>query len=164
MAKLNIKKLLTRQAMDLDDDNKYPDILAKDVMIRPTFFYENDSLEKIVKKLKREDCDICVVLDTKKHFLGEIKDENLVKIMADNAINFPLTKMLNVCYTRGFSWNTAKDIAHKSKNIVSENTPINKVLEIIYRNKHQNIIVLNKEKKVIGVITLSSILKFLSKQ
>jgi len=162
MTKLNIKGLLTKQAMEFDDENDYPDILAKDVMVRPTFFYENDSIEKVVKKLKREDCDICIVIDANKHFLGEIKDEHLVKIMADNAINFPLTKMLNVCYMRGFSWNTAKDIAQKSNNIVSEKTPINKILEIIYKKKHQNIIVLNKEKKVTGVITLSSILRFLS--
>src|SRR3989338_1764187 len=140
MLKSYNKKLLLSGQNDLfDDELNLPKLFAKDAMIKPTYFYKEDSIEKIIKKLKKEDCDVCVIIDLDKNFFGEIDDEDLVRLMAHNALYFPITKVLDRGYTRGSSWRQAKDLALKHK-----------------------IIVVNKENKVAGVITLSSLLRLLS--
>lgn len=162
MPKNIIEKLESEQAELFDTELHLPKLFAKDAMIKPTFFYKDDNIKKILEKLKREDCNVCVVVDSEKNFFGEIEDEDLIRIMAHNALHFPITKILDRCYKRGLLWRHAKDLARKHKNVVSENTPINKVLELVYKKGDQNIIVVNGENKVAGVITSSSLLRLLS--
>lgn len=158
-----LKKLLEEQASDLRDELNIPRLYARDAMTKPLVFRANDPIKKVVEKLKREDYDVCVVVDEEKRFLGEIDDEDLVRIMAYSALKEPITRLLDRAYNKGFAGLKAGDLARHHKNIVAENTPINEVLKKIYRKRHQNIIVVNKDEKVTGIITLSSLMRLLSK-
>lgn len=163
MARTFLKDLLKEQVGLFNEELHLQKLSAKDAMIRPTLFYQDDGIEKIIRKLKKEDCNVCVVIGKDKRFLGEIMDDDLIRVMAHTALNDPITKNIDRCYKRELSWKKAKDLALKHKNIVLENTPINQVLEIVYKKKNQNLIVTNKKNEVVGVITLSSLLRLLSK-
>jgi len=163
--KKRIKEVLgisANEANIFDEELHIPKLFAKDAIVKPAMFQKEDGIGIIIKKLKREDCDICLVVNPNGTFFGEIKDEDLLKIMADNALYFPLTKTLNRCYKRGIAWKTAKDMAVRHNHIVKEDMPINDVLGIIYRKKEQNVIVVDKKNKVRGVITPSSLLSLLA--
>ncbi len=160
---MNLKTLRKKQAELLNQEFDIPKLFAKDAMILPTCFYEDDSIDKIISKLKEEDCDVCVVINKDKRFVGEIDDEDLVKIMAHTALKEPITQILDRGYRREINWKKAKDLAKHHKNVVSKDTPINDVLKIVYKKSYDNIIVVDKKNKIVGIITPSSLLSLLSK-
>ena len=157
-----LKNLIKKQAELFNKEQRLTKLLAKDAMIKPTFFYREEPIEKVINKLKREDCGVCIVVDRNKNFIGEIDDEDLITIIAHTSLKDPIPQILNRGYRREIIWRKAGDLARKHKNIVLGNTTINKVLSLVYKRKKQNIIVVNKERKVIGVITPSSMLRLLS--
>jgi CBS domain-containing protein len=134
---------------------------AKDAMIKPIFLYEDDNANVIIKKLKREDTNVCIVITKDKNFVGEISDEDLIKLFLHQVKYEPLTKKLNIGYKREFSYKNAKELINKHKSTVVLDTPINKVIELIYKEGFHYIPVLDKSKKVVGVVTPSSILNLL---
>ena len=73
----------------------------------------------------------------------------------------PLTKILNVGYKRKFLYKKAKELVNKHKSTVNLDTHINKVIELVYKEGFHYIPVLDKNKKVMGVVTPSSILDLL---
>jgi len=160
---MDIKNLRKKQAEFLSKEFDIPKLFAKDAMVPPTCFYEDDSIDKVINKLKREDCDVCVVIDKGKKFIGEIDDEDLTRIMAYTALKEPITQILDRGYNRDIKWKKAKDLARKNKNLVLKDTPINDVLKIIYKKTYDNIIVVDEKNRVVGVITPSSLLNLLSK-
>lgn len=160
---MDLKILRKKQAELLNQEFDIPKLFAKDAMVPPTCFYENDSIDKIINKLKREDCDVCVVVDNNKKFVGEIDDEDLVRIMANTALKEPITQILDRGYKRDIKWKKAKDLAKPHKNIVLKDTPINDVLKIVYKKSYDNIIVVDEKNRIAGVITPSSLLNLLSK-
>ncbi|MDP2908768.1 MAG: CBS domain-containing protein [Nanoarchaeota archaeon] len=160
---MNLKNLRKKQAELLNQEFDIPKLFAKDAMTLPTCFYEDDSIDKIISRLKEEDCDVCIVIDKDKRFVGEIDDEDLVKIMAHTALKEPITQILDRGYRRELNWKKAKDLAKPHKNVVSKTTPINEVLKIVYKKSYDNIIVVDEKNRVLGVITPSSLLRLLSK-
>jgi len=160
---MDVKNLRKKQAEFLKEELDVPKLFAKDAMITPTRFYENDSIDKIISVLKREDVDVCIVVDKDNRFVGEIDDEDLVRIMAHTALEEPITQVLDRGYRRDLVWKKAKDLAKPRKNVVSKDTPINQVLSFVYKKNYNNIIVVDEKDKILGVITLSSLLSLLSK-
>jgi CBS-domain-containing membrane protein len=69
--------------------------------------------------------------------------------------------MINIGYRRIFAFKTAKKLINKHKSTVKLQEPINKVITLIYKEGFHYIPVLNNQKKVVGVITPSSILNLL---
>jgi CBS domain-containing protein len=163
MSRDTLKKMLAEQAKDMNYVSDIPRLYAKDAMTKPLFFHENDPVEKVLNKLKREDLNVCIVVDKDKKFRGEISDEDLVRIMAYTALNEPITRILDRAYKKEFSGMKAGNIAWFHKNIVRENTPINEVLKMVYKNRDQSVIVVREDRKVAGIITLSSLLRLLSR-
>ncbi len=157
----SIKKLREEEATAISETEDIRRLTAKDAMIKPVFVYQDDDADKIIKRLKREDTNVCIVVTKDKRFVGEINDEDLIKLFLHQVKYEPLTKILNTGYRRGFLYNTAKELINKHKSTVNINTPINKVIELIYKEGFQYIPVLDKNKKVIGVVTPSSILDLL---
>lgn len=147
--------------MGIREEMKIPRLYAKDAMIKPLYFFADDPIQKVLDKLKREDLNVCIVVDKDKKFLGEIADEDLIKIMAYSALNEPITRILDRAYNKGFAGVKAGTLARRHKNIAREDTPINEVLKKIYENSEQSIIVVNQDNKVAGIITLSSLLRLL---
>ncbi len=136
-------------------------IIARDAMIKPVFLRVNDDSKKIIKKLKREDTNVCIVVTKDKKFVGEISDEDMINFFVDQINNEPLTTKLNVGYRREFMYKTAKELINSHKSTVDIDTPINKVIKLIHTEGFHYIPVLNKDKKVVGVVTPSSVLKLL---
>jgi CBS domain containing-hemolysin-like protein len=163
MVRDTLKKMLSEQAAGIGYVSDIPKLYAKDAMIKPLTFYTNDPITKVLSRLKREDQNICIVVDIDKRFRGEIADEDLVRIMAHTALNEPITRILDRAYNKELAGLKAGDLARIHKNIVLENTPINAILKKVYRENEKNIIVVNAEGKVSGIITLSSLLRLLSR-
>jgi len=155
--------MLTEQATGICLVSNIPKLYAKDAMIRPLFFYESDPVGKVLDKLKREDQNVCIVVDRGKRFRGEIEDLDILRIMAHTALNEPITRLLDRAYNKGLAGLKAGDLARYHRNTVTEDTPINMVLKRIYRNSDNSIVVLRKDRTVAGIITQSSLLRLLNR-
>ena len=134
---------------------------ARSAMIKPIYLYPKDDANTIVKKLRREDANVCIVVSKDKKFLGEISVEDLIKLFLHQVKNEPLVKELNIGYSREFLYKTAISLTNKHSSTVRDDAPINKVIELIYKEGFNYIPVLNNDKKVVGVITPSSLINFL---
>lgn len=132
-------------------------------MIKPILIYEDDDSEKILKKLKREDSNACIVVDKDKRLIGEISDNDIIKLFLHQVKYEPLVQLLNREYRRNFLYKKAKDIVSKKKVFVRKETPINEVIEVVFKNEFQYVPVLNDNDEVVGVITLSSLINLLKK-
>jgi len=157
------KKLRTDDAQYISMTQNIRNLTAKDAMIKPVFVYQDDDPAKIIKKLKREDTNVCIVVTRDMKFVGEISDEDLIKLFLHQIKYEPLTKILNIGYKREFQYKKAKELINKHKSTVALDTTINKVIELVYKVGFQYIPVLDKNQKVIGVVTPSSILDLLEK-
>jgi len=163
-----IKELREGQSMSLlslaeDEEIKIAKI-AKDAMVKPVFLYPEDEAETIMKKLKREDTNVCIVVTKDKKFVGEIGVEDLMKLFLHQVRYEPLVQILNIGYRREFLYKTAKKLINKHKSTVNLNDPINKVIKLIYKEGFNYIPVLDKSKKVVGVVTPSSLIDFLQNE
>ena len=138
-------------------------LTARDAMTKPIFIYPKDEVDKILNKLKREDTSVCLVVTKEKKFIGEISDNDIIKLFMQQVKNEPLTQVLNIGYKREFNYKTAKELVNKHKSTVQLNTPINEVIKLVYSEDFNYIPVLDNNKKVIGVITPSSIIGLLSR-
>jgi CBS-domain-containing membrane protein len=145
----------------LEFEEEVKKLTAKDAMVRPMLLYETDDCKTIMKKLKREDTNVCIVVDKEKKFIGEISDNDLIKLFLQQVKYEPLVQVLNIGYRREFLYKSAKDMTNKHKVTVKINTPINKVIELIYKEGFNYIPVLDDKKRVIGVITPSSVIELL---
>ncbi|MFH1918182.1 MAG: CBS domain-containing protein [Nanoarchaeota archaeon] len=138
--------------------------IAKDAMIKPVFLYSDDNADTIIKKLKREDTNVCIVVTNDKKFIGEIGDEDLIKLFLHQVKYEPLVQILNIGYRREFLYKPAKSLINKHKSTVKLNDPLNKVIKLIYKEGFNYIPVLDDSKRVVGVITPSSLIDFLQKE
>lgn len=155
-----LKDMRERQAMFMESQFEHKKITAEDVMIRPIFLYLEDDIETILEKLQSEEINYCIVVDEEKHFIGEISDEMLLKIIAHTSANEPLVKILDIWYKRGINYTHTRDYVKKHKNTVTVDTPLYDIMKLIDKKWFQFIPVVDKEKQVIWVITPSSILRF----
>ncbi|MFH1510993.1 MAG: CBS domain-containing protein [Candidatus Woesearchaeota archaeon] len=133
---------------------------AKDAMIKPAFVHADDSTDKIISKLKKEHINVCIVVEKDKTFVGEISVEDLIKLFLHQVKFEPVTKILNRGYRREIIYKSARQLVNKHKAAVNLDTPINQVIELIYKEGFRYIPVLDKDK-VVGVVTPSSVLNLL---
>jgi osmoprotectant transport system ATP-binding protein len=152
-----------RNFIDGEDDIKTMKI-AKDAMVKPVYLYPDDDAVKIMKKLKQEDTNVCVVVNEDKKFLGEISVEDLIKFFLHQVEYEPLVKILNIGYKREFLYKHAKDLINKHKSTAKASDPLNKVIKLIYKEGFNYIPVLDENKKVVGVVTPSSLINFLQNE
>lgn len=157
-----IKKLREQQINSFLETESIRKLTAKDAMIKPVFLYPDDDADKIILKLRKEDTNVCIVVTKEKKFLGEISDEDIIKLFLYQAKYEPLAKELNVGYKRKFAYKTAKAMINKHKSTVSLDTPINKVIELVHNENFHYVPVLDTNKKVVGVITPSSLIDLLA--
>jgi CBS domain-containing protein len=160
---MDIQELRKKSVMLLNELTNTSKLSAKDAMIKPVFLYEDDSTDKIIKKLKREDTRVCVVVTKDKRFIGEISDEDIIKLFLHQVKYEPLTKMLNRGYRREFLYKKAGGLINQHKSTINLDTPINKVIELMCEWGFHCIPVLDKKKRVKGVVTPSSILNLLER-
>jgi osmoprotectant transport system ATP-binding protein len=76
-------------------------------------------------------------------------------------MNEPLTEVLQTGYRREFVHKRAGQLINKHKSTITQDTPINKVINLIHKEGFQYLPVLDKDKKVVGVVTPSSVLDLL---
>jgi len=157
----NELKLRKEQAESLFYDESITKLFAKDAMIKPVLINSDDKVEKILKKLKKEHIDTCIVVNKDKKFIGEIGDNDIIKLFLQQVKYEPLVQLLNHGYRREFLYKTAKEMINKHKSFVRKDTPINKVIELVFKEGFEYIPVLNDENKVVGVVTPSSLINLL---
>jgi len=160
-AKKSIKKLREKDVKTIGNAEGSRVLTAKTAMIKPVFLYEADSPEKMIKKLKREDTNVCIVVTKDKKFVGAVSVEDLIKLFLHQVKYELLTKELNVGYRRKFMYKKVKDLINEHKSTVVLDTPINKVIELLYKEEFHYIPIIDEKKSVIGVVTPSSVLNCL---
>lgn len=149
----DIKSIALTEAID--------QLTAKDAMIHPVFLQKEDNIHTILKKLKDEDTQTCIVVDKKNHFIWEISVEYIIKVFLNQVDKEPMIKYLNRWYKKSLLYKTAEEICNKHNHTVNLDTNINKVIKHIYQEWFNYIPVLDKEKKVIWVVTPSSLINLL---
>lgn len=159
--KRGLKKIREDEAEFLEEVGEIPRFFAKDVMIKPIFLKKEDKVETILNKLKKEDINECIVVDDSGKFYGEINTEDIIKLFLFQVKAEPLVKVLNVGYRREFLYLKAKDLVNKQKNVAKINTPLNKIIELLYKEHSSYLPVVDENKKVVGVVTPSSMINFL---
>lgn len=147
-----------------NDEEAVDSKTAQEAMIKPVYLYPDDNAKTILKKLKKESTNACIVITKEKKFLGEVGVEDLIKLFLHQVKYEPLVQTLNIGYRRGFLYKPAKKLINKHKSTVCLDTPINEVIKLIYKEGFNYIPVLDNEKKVIGVITPSSLIDFLENE
>jgi len=166
--RMNLKNLREDQSASLSGFAYNEDIkiskTAKEAMIKPVYLYPEDNARTIIKKLKKESTNVCIVITKEKKFVGEVGVEDLIKLFLHQVKYEPLVQILNIGYKREFLYKTAKELINKHKSTVDADTPINKVIELIYKEGFSYIPVIDEEKRVIGVITPSSLIDFLENE
>jgi osmoprotectant transport system ATP-binding protein len=150
-----------KQATIIDNDYEIKKLYAKDAMIKPILIYSDDETQKILKKLKKENINTCIVVDKNKKYIGNISDNDIIKLFLQQVKYESLVKLLNHGYKRKFLYKTAKDLVNNHKSYVNKNTPINEVLKIILKEEFEYIPVLKEDNTVVGVITPSSLINLL---
>ena len=159
--KKQIKLLKEQQSDVFSDDDSIKKLYAKDAMIKPVLLFPDDDIDLLLKKLKKEHINVCIVVTKDKKFLGEISANDIIKLFLQQIKYEPLVKNFNFGYRREFLYKTAKDMINKNKSVVKKDTSINVVIELIQKDDFENIPVLDKQDKVIGVITPSSVINLL---
>lgn len=136
-------------------------LTAKDAMIKPILLYPDGSVEKILRKLRKEHINACIVVSKEKKFIGEISDNDIIKLFLQQVKYEPLVKILNHGYRREFLYKSAKDMINTHKSCVKKSTPINEVIKLTFKEGFEYIPVLDNSDKVIGVVTPSSLINLL---
>ena len=77
-----------------------------------------------------------------------LADEDVIKLFLHQVRYEPLTKILNIGYKREFLYKTAKELINKHKSMVNLDTPINKVIESVYKEGFHYIPVLIKTRRL----------------
>ena len=157
----DLKELRRSDALAISMVEAVRSLTAGDAMVKPVFAHQDDSSKSIIKKLKREDTNVCIVVTRDKRFVGEISIEDLIRLFLHQVRYEPLTKILNVGYRRRFMYKTAEELVNKHKSTVKRDTPINKVIELVYKEGFQYVPVLDEKQRVVGVVTPSSLLDLL---
>lgn len=156
-----LRRLRREDARIIDAVEDVVKLKAKDAMIKPVFLSPEDSGMKIIKKLKSEKIQACIVVTKEGGFVGEISEEDLIRLFLVQVENEPLTKVLGVGYNRELKYLKAKDLINRHKSTVGLDAPINEVVKLVYEEGFEYIPVLDKKKKVRGVVTPSSLLALL---
>ncbi len=159
--KKQIDSLRNQQAELLSQECDIKQLCAKDAMIKPILLFPDDNVEKILKRLKKEHINACIVVTKEKKFIGEICDNDIIKLFLQQVKYEPLVKILNRGYRREFLYKNAKEMINTHKSYVRKDTPINKVIKLIWKEGFEYIPVLDNNDKVIGVVTPSSIINLL---
>ena len=155
------RQLRKQQAEILAFGEDIKKLSAQDAMIKPIIVDANDDAKKVLEKLRKEDINVCIVVNNEMKFLGEIAEENIITLFLKQARYEPLAKIINRGYLREISYKKAKDLMNAHKSIVHPDTPINKVIELVYKHGFCYIPVVDEKKKVVGVVTPSSLIKLL---
>jgi osmoprotectant transport system ATP-binding protein len=161
MKKDYLKRLRREDARIIDAVEDVIKLTAKDAMIKPVFLNPEDAGMRIIRKLKSEKIEACIVVTKDKKFVGEISDEDLIRLFLVQIENEPLTEVLGIGYNRELKYLKAKDLINKHKSTVNLDTPINDVVKLVYKEGSEYIPVLDKNKRVRGVVTPSSLLALL---
>ncbi|MFC1774733.1 HPP family protein [Nanoarchaeota archaeon] len=139
---------------------KKGDITVKDAMVKPVLVYPDDSIQVLVRKLKSKDTNVVLVINKKREFLGEITEEQLLKLFVPSEMisERKVVGFLGAGYDKSFFAEKAKDLMTKHRYTVTTDSPIKDVVWLVYTPGFRFIPVLNKKKQVVGVVTPSSIL------
>jgi len=157
-----IRESQLKKLLDISEENEVKCLkFARDAMIKPVFLFPEDNTKQIMNKLRREKNNVCIVISKDKEFIGEIGENDLIKLFLDQVKSEPLVQFVNIGYRREFLYKKARELINKHKSTVHINDPINKVIKLIYKEGFSYIPVLNDNKKVVGVITPSSLINLL---
>lgn len=130
-------------------------------MIKPVFLFPEDSSEIVLKKLKKEKVNACIVVDKNRKFIGEISEKDIVRLFLQQTKLEPLVKFLNRGYRREFVYKKAKDMINKHRSFAKKDTSINKVIQLLHKRGFEYLPVLDSKDRVVGVVTPSSLIKLL---
>lgn len=158
---MNDIDLRGKQAEFLQVGTRLKKLCAKDAMIKPVLLFSDDKADKILRKLKKEHINACIVVSKEKKFLGVLSDNDIIKLFLQQVNYEPLVKILNHGYRREFLYKNAKEMINTHRSCVKKSTHINEVIELFYKEGFEYLPVLDDDDKVVGVVTPSSLINLL---
>jgi CBS domain-containing protein len=134
-------------------------LTAKDVMLRPKFIKELDSVNK-VKKLLRTTEDTLIVKNKKGKFVGEIHEIDLLPLLIPerNVSEEQVIGILGLDIKRAFFPKNARDLMTSHDITVTPGVSVGKIAEIMNKEDIKAVPVI-KGKTIVGVVHLRNILK-----
>lgn len=163
--KSSIKNQLKKRSLEdiktISSMNVIDKLKAKDAIIAPVFLKEEDGALNILQKLKKEDIQTCIVVNENINFIWEISVEDIIKLFIENIKKEPLTKYLNRWYKKNIIHKTAWELCNRHNNSLKEDSNINQVIKLIYKKWFNYIPIVDEQKKVIWVVTPSSLINLL---
>lgn len=158
---IRLTKARKKQAETMIEDMDTKNLLAKDAMIKPVLIKDDAELPHILKILKKEHINACVVVTKEKKYVGLISDNQIITLFLHQVKYEPLVQMLGRGYRREFLYHNASELCKKQRSTVKLDDPINQVIKLIHKEKFDYLPVLNHKEQVVGVITPSSIIDLL---
>lgn len=159
--KSQLKERMTEDIKSIALTDAIDQLTAKDAMVNPIFLQKDDNINQILKKLKKEDIQACIVTNKNKEFIWEISVEDIIKVFLHQVNKEPMIKYLNRWYKKWLLYKTAEEICNKHNYTVNKDTNINKVIRHIYKEWFNYIPVLDNENRVVWIVTPSSIINLL---
>lgn len=86
----------------LDKELDIKTLCASDAMIRPVLLHPDDDAELVLKKLRKEHINACIVVTKENKFLGEISDNDIIKLFLQQVKYEPLVKAFNKRLSKKF--------------------------------------------------------------
>lgn len=158
---MRIDDIREEQAERLEVESQIRKLCAKDAMIKPVLLFPDDDVNKILRKLKKEHINACIVVSKEKKFIGKISDNDIIQLFLQQVKYEPLVKILNRGYRREFLYKSAKDMVNDHKACVHTSTPINEVIKSMFKEGFEYLPVLDTNDGVVGVVTPSSLIQVL---
>jgi len=132
-------------------------IYAKDIMENATKIKENDSVKKVINRLKGEE-DSLIVIRGKNKIVGVIDEFNLVKmaIPQENIGTQEVIGFMGAGYDRAYLAKTAKDLMKKDVYFVTPSTPMEKIAFIMHKTNLRAIPVISSTR-IVGVVHVRNV-------
>jgi len=127
-------------------------VYAKDIMEKATKIKENDSVKKVINKLKGEE-DSLIVIGGKNKIVGVIDEFNLVKMAnpEENIGSQEVIGFMGAGYDRAYLAKSAKDLMKKDVYFVTPSTPMEKIAFIMHKTDLRAIPVISSTR-IVGVV------------
>lgn len=138
---------------------------ARDLMMkRYPCVKANDPLKEVMKKFYKHNTNILPVFYRRK-FIGEIYKLDLLKLVV-NTEKIPEDEIIEMGYSvdMGFFAKKAEDIMSMHKLTASEHDLVEDTAWKMLRNSIRSVPVLDSRKRMVGIITVDSIIGRLTKE
>jgi len=146
------------------------ELFAKDIMTKKVITIDKDStVGDLAKLLIKKKISGVPVVDEKKDIVGIITEGDI--ILKESSLPLPISFSFSFMNkyetymksTEEYLKTKVEDVMTRTLNTVKEDAPLSKVVNVMLNNKINRVPVLDKENKLVGIITRANIIESILK-